>query len=81
MNIKQEKLFWTVCTIASYVLALYIVWCILFEPARNNSYIVHVIGMCLICYFTTSCLIQTYDYEFEANENNKKFKKDPHRGE
>jgi len=60
MNKKQERMFWLAAMIGSWLIALWVVWSMLVE---HNASIIHVIGMSLICYFTTTCYISTYDYE------------------
>ena len=80
MNKKQEKLFWWCATLGSYAISLLVVYSILTDPHATKFALLHTIGMSLICYFTTSSLISVYDYEWEANKNNKSFRKDPHRG-
>lgn len=80
MNMKKEKTFWWTATLASYTAALYVVYLILTDSTTSSSSLIHTIGMSLICYFTTSCLISVYEIEAEANSNNESFRKDPHRG-
>jgi len=53
-------MFWFAAMICSWLIALWVVWSMLVE---HNASIIHVIGMSLICYFTTACYISTYDYE------------------
>lgn len=60
MNKKQERMFWLAAMVASWLLALWVAWCVLFEKDASG---IHLIGMALICYFTTTCYTSTYDYE------------------
>jgi hypothetical protein len=76
MNKKQEKLFWWFATLGSYSISLWVVYSILTDPHVTRFVLIHTLGMSLICYFTTSCLISVYDYESGLNKKNKKLKKD-----
>jgi hypothetical protein len=53
-------MFWLVTMIASWLLALWVTWRTFFEKEGSPGYI---IGLALICYFTTACYTSTYDYE------------------
>jgi len=60
MNKKQERMFWFIAMVASWLLALWVTWRTIFEKEGSPGYI---IGLALICYFTTTCYTSTYDYE------------------
>jgi len=63
MNTKQEKLFWLVAMISSWLLGL---WVFLLFIGNSDAKLIHLLGMVLLCYFTTTSYISMFNY----NERN-----------
>jgi hypothetical protein len=60
MNKIHEKWFWFVLMLGSWLLALWVTWCLFGEKTANPM---HVLGMVLICFFTTKCYISVNEYD------------------